>query len=58
MADEPTGSLDSKNAEVILDMFINFKDENSLILFATHNKSLVNKSDLELTISNGTVNFN
>jgi ABC-type lipoprotein export system ATPase subunit len=39
-------------------MFINFKDENSLILFATHNKSLVNKSDLELTISNGTVNFN
>lgn len=58
LADEPTGSLDSKNAEVILDMFINFKDENSLILFATHNKSLVNKSDLELTISNGTVNFN
>ena len=57
LADEPTGSLDSKNAEVILDMFINFKDENSLILFATHNKSLVNKSDLELTISNGTVNF-
>ena len=57
LADEPTGSLDSKNAEVILDMFINFKDENSLILFAPHNKSRVNKSDLELTISNGTVNF-
>ena len=57
LADEPTGSLDSKNADLILDMFINFKNEDSLIIFATHNKSLVNKSDLELTISNGTVNF-
>lgn len=58
LADEPTGSLDSKNADLILDMFINFKNEDSLLIFATHNKSLVNKSDLELTISNGTVNFN
>ena len=48
----------NKTLNMNIDNDINFKDENSLILFATHNKSLVNKSDLELTISNGTVNFN
>jgi len=58
LADEPTGSLDAKNTEAIIDMLVNIKNSNTLIIFATHNKSLVNKSDLELTISNGTVNFN
>ncbi|MEL0177711.1 MAG: ABC transporter ATP-binding protein, partial [Pelagibacteraceae bacterium] len=54
LADEPTGSLDVKNTEAIIDMLVNIKNSNTLIIFATHNKSLVNKSDLELTISNGT----
>ncbi len=58
LADEPTGSLDAKNTEAIIDILVNIKNSNTLIIFATHNKSLVNKSDLELTISNGTVNFN
>ncbi len=58
LADEPTGSLDAKNAENIIDILKSVKDNQTLILFATHNKSLVNKSDLELTISNGNVNFN
>ena len=58
LADEPTGSLDAKNAENILDLLKSIKDEKTLIIFATHNKTLVNKSDLELTISNGNVIFN
>ena len=58
LADEPTGSLDAKNAENILDILKSIKDDKTLIIFATHNKSLVNKSDLELTISNGNVIFN
>ena len=58
LADEPTGSLDAKNAENILDVLKNIKDDKTLIIFATHNKTLVNKSDLELTISNGNVIFN
>jgi len=58
LADEPTGSLDIKNAENILNILKSIKDENTLIIFATHNKSLVNKSDLEITISNGNVIFN
>ena len=58
LADEPTGSLDAKNAENILDVLKSIKDDKTLIMFATHNKTLVNKSDLELTISNGNVIFN
>ena len=57
LADEPTGSLDTINAENILDILKSIKDDKTLIIFATHNKSLVNKSDLELTISNGNVIF-
>jgi len=57
LADEPTGSLDTKNAENILELLNKIKNPGTLVIFATHNKSLVSKSDLELTISNGNVNF-
>jgi ABC-type lipoprotein export system ATPase subunit len=57
LADEPTGSLDAKNAENIINLLNNIKDNETLIIFATHNKTLVNKSDFELTIANGNVNF-
>ena len=57
LADEPTGSLDKKNSESVIELLSSFKNEETLIIFATHNKTLVNKSDLELTLSNGTVNF-
>ena len=58
LADEPTGSLDAKNAENILDILKSIKNDKTLIIFATHNKTLVSKSDLELTISNGNVILN
>lgn len=39
LADEPTGSLDSKNAETIMQILQNNRDGRTII-FATHNESL------------------
>lgn len=39
LADEPTGSLDSKNAEAIMQILQNNRDGRTII-FATHNESL------------------
>ena len=54
-ADEPTGSLDQKNADLVLDYLFKLRKKNRLILIATHNRDLANKTDLRLTLSDGNV---
>ena len=54
-ADEPTGSLDQKNADLVLDYLFQLRKENRLIVIATHNRDLANKTDLRLTLSDGNV---
>ena len=54
-ADEPTGSLDQKNADLVLDYLFQLRRKNRLILIATHNRDLANKTDLRLTLSDGNV---
>ena len=54
-ADEPTGSLDQKNAELVLDYLFQLRKKNRLIVIATHNRDLANKTDLRLTLSDGNV---
>src|SRR5207247_3478178 len=46
LADEPTGSLDSKNSEIVLNMFreLNQRFKQTIIL-VTHNPELVTFSD-------------
>jgi ABC-type lipoprotein export system ATPase subunit len=53
LADEPTGSLDKKNADEIFDLLKKQINPNRLILFATHNRFLANKSDCLLEIVDG-----
>ncbi len=55
-ADEPTGNLDQKNSDLILNFLMKLKKTNRLILVATHNRVLADKTDLRLTLSNGNVN--
>ena len=55
LADEPTGNLDNENSIAVINYLKGLKKENRTIIFATHNRDLVNKCDLELTIKNRTV---
>ena len=55
LADEPTGNLDNENSIAVINYLKGLKKENRIIIFATHNRDLVNKCDLELTIKNKTV---
>ena len=54
-ADEPTGSLDQKNADLVLDYLFQLRKKNRLIVIATHNRDLANKTDLRLSLSDGNV---
>ena len=55
LADEPTGSLDRKNANEIFSLFFKLKSKNRAILYATHNRELSNKADYKLNILNGNI---
>ena len=55
LADEPTGSLDRKNANEIFSLFSKLKSKNRAILYATHNRELANKADYKLNILDGNI---
>ena len=55
LADEPTGSLDSKTADEIFSLFLKFKSKNRTILYATHNRELANRADYKLNILDGNI---
>ena len=55
LADEPTGSLDMKNAKIIFNLLKDQIRSNRLIIFATHNRFFGNKADCLLVISNGKI---
>ena len=55
LADEPTGSLDMKNAKVIFDLLKKQKKSNRLIIYATHNRFFANKADYLLELSDGSI---
>jgi cell division transport system ATP-binding protein len=43
IADEPTGNLDPKSADEILDLLVKINKQGSTILLATHNRTLVDR---------------
>jgi len=55
LADEPTGSLDTKTANEIFSLFLKLKSKKRAILYATHNRDLSNKADYKLNILDGNV---
>ena len=55
LADEPTGSLDSKTAKEIFSLFLKLKSKSRAILYATHNRELANRADYKLDIIDGNI---
>ncbi|MDZ7846408.1 MAG: ABC transporter ATP-binding protein [Owenweeksia sp.] len=54
LADEPTGNLDSKNAEELHRLFFDLRDQfNSTFIVITHNRDLANLADRKLRMVDG-----
>ena len=56
MGDEPTGNLDSYNANNVLDIFRQLSDEQGLsLLVVTHDTDFASKTDRIITMSDGRI---
>lgn len=55
-ADEPSGNLDSKNQEYLMDLFVSLRNEfKQTFIIVTHAEHLSNKSDRTLHIVDGKI---
>ncbi len=55
LADEPTGSLDVKNAKDVFKILFKLKNKNRLIIFATHNRFFANMADCKIELISGKI---
>lgn len=56
LADEPTGNLDSLNANEIIELLLRINKFGTTVLLVTHNREIVNKLKRRvITIDNGTI---
>ncbi len=53
LADEPTGNLDSKNAERILKVLQELKEKGKTVIVSTHDKQIREFADIVITLKNG-----
>lgn len=53
LADEPTGNLDTKNAQQVLGLMMEFKQKKSALILVTHDMNVAKKMDGFLTLENG-----
>lgn len=55
-ADEPTGNLDSKNADALHQLFFDLRDKyNQTFVIVTHNPALAESADRKLTMKDGII---
>ena len=57
LADEPTGNLDKKNEEAVLDIFRDLHSEGRTIVIVTHNPEIGEIGDKIIQISHGEVKY-
>jgi lipoprotein-releasing system ATP-binding protein len=57
LADEPSGNLDSHNADELHNLFFRLRDEfGQTFIIVTHNEELANRADRKLIIKDGMIN--
>jgi putative ABC transport system ATP-binding protein len=58
LADEPTGSLDSKNSENIMEIFSEIRGRyNTCIIIVTHSAEIASKCDKVMRMSEGKLSY-
>lgn len=55
IADEPTGSLDSTNGEMIMELFQTLKNEGKTIVMVTHDLEMANRCDRKIELMDGKI---
>jgi lipoprotein-releasing system ATP-binding protein len=56
MGDEPTGNLDSKNAEMVFDIFKELSQEfGTSLLIVTHDEDFAKKTDRVIVMADGEI---
>lgn len=56
LADEPTGALDTKTGDLIMDIFLKIhKEKNTTIILITHNPELAKQSQRIISLSDGEI---
>lgn len=53
LADEPTGNLDTKNGQKIIDILQTLKNEGKTIIVATHDEEIMPLADLKFCLDDG-----
>ena len=57
IADEPTGNLDSQNADHLLSLLREFADAGGLVLIATHDPAVAARADRIYSFNHGAVSL-
>ncbi|MEW6719676.1 MAG: ABC transporter ATP-binding protein [Thermodesulfobacteriota bacterium] len=55
LADEPTGNLDSRTGEQILDLFTRLHEQGKTILMVTHNRAILSRATRSIHLRDGLV---
>ncbi|TYQ15886.1 UNVERIFIED_CONTAM: putative ABC transport system ATP-binding protein [Acetivibrio alkalicellulosi] len=55
LADEPTGALDKKNGDQLLDIFKELNENGKTIIIVTHDKDVSDKCRRKITITDGEI---
>lgn len=55
LADEPTGNLDSKNTEIVMEIFCSLHSEGKTVVMVTHEIDLTQRTDRVLRMRDGMI---